>query len=174
MVLGAAVKVFASGAGSDTHSVSALVIAVELGLELTARIVLEETALVAVLAETSAKQRRSLLGNSGTEELNKLLPHDGVVGVERPASSSVRGRNVPLSLGGAASKNSSAALTGGQGGSFSKIDLVSSLDEAINSERRLGDGERELDATRGSSVGNAELERARLILNNAAKVKWLP
>lgn len=171
MVLGTAVEILAGGAGSNTHGIGVVVVSIELGLELTARVVLEETALVAVLAKAIAKQRRRLLRNSSAVELDNLLTHRRVVGVDSPNSSPVRGSDVPLALGGAASKNSSAALTGGQRSAFREVDLVGSLDETVDSKRRLGDSERELDTARGSPVGDTEFERARVVLGNIAKVK---
>lgn len=60
-------------------------------------------------------------------------------------------------------------LTGGKLGTLGQVNCVGGPDDTRDTERRLRDGQDEVDASGGSIVGDAELERSRGILGDVAE-----
>lgn len=173
VILGTAEDRSLLSTSSNTLAVRARSVTVQLVCELAAGVVLLVAADVAVLALAIAEQGRRLFGNSSALESEEMLFKVGIVGIHSPRRRAAVGVGVPLSLGNSAHQGGSGALARSQNSSLSKINKVGGLDDAGNAKRRLGNGERQLDATLSSSVGDTELQRPGRVLSDVAESEVL-
>lgn len=88
-ILGPRETISERGALIDTLLIGHVVTAQGVGRKLSARVVFSEAASVLILSNTIAKKRSNLLRDCVASELDSLLAHVGVSGVECPDSSAI-------------------------------------------------------------------------------------
>ena len=169
VVLSTAVGVSGLGAGGDAHLARARVVAVQLLLELAARVVLLVAAHVAVRALAVGAQRRRLLGHGGAGELDELLAPGRVVGVQGPLRRAEVRVRVPLRLGHGAEDRRCRALARREVGALAEVDLVDGVDDAAHAKRRLRYRDRQLHRARPAAVGQPQLQVPRRVLRDVAE-----